>query len=58
METGRVLGTPEYSEVKDEWVEIAFEHHASCDTLKMLDDLPESAFSREDDVVHIRVTQL
>ena len=57
METGRVLGMPEYSEVKEEWIEVAFEHHVSCDMLKMLDDLPESAF-RKDDVVHVPVKQL
>lgn len=58
METGRLLGTPEYSYVKEEWIAIAFEHHASCDTLKMLDDLPEAAFSKDDGATHIPVTQL
>jgi len=51
METGRVLGTPNDPAIKIEWLEYAFEHHASCDMLKMLDDLPLEVFERDESVV-------
>lgn len=44
METGRQLGTPDYSPAKEDRLEYALEHHVSCDMLKMLDDLPVEAF--------------
>ena len=50
METGRVLGTPDYSSAKAGRLEYALEHHVSCDMLKMLDDLPAEAFEADENV--------